>query len=223
MASLMQMSRNRLLYVVALVLACACVLGGVLVVQARADRADARTEQERYGDWLLRAGAGFTGRANSALVVGDPPGPLDAAVADVGRWYAARGLRPQAQVPLPGAGAADPDEDYALLAVADPADAVAEDDADPTAEDNTAALAGAYHRPGGPVFVHGTGEADPITVRSVGTAVELTVNGAARTYPAAGVTGVRVRRRRPSVGWSSACQKPTSCRCGSSSRSSMLL
>jgi Mce-associated membrane protein len=48
-------SRNRLLYVVALLLACACVLGGVLVVQARSDRADARTEQERYGDVLASA------------------------------------------------------------------------------------------------------------------------------------------------------------------------
>jgi N-acetylglutamate synthase len=64
-------------------------------------------EEEPYGDWLLRAGGGFTGRANSALVVGDPPVPPAEAVAQVGRWYAARGLRPQAQVPLPGAEAAD--------------------------------------------------------------------------------------------------------------------
>jgi ribosomal protein S18 acetylase RimI-like enzyme len=64
-------------------------------------------ERERYGGWLLRAGGGFTGRANSALVVGDPPVPLDDAVVAVTRWYAARGLRPRAQVPLPGAEAAD--------------------------------------------------------------------------------------------------------------------
>lgn len=64
-------------------------------------------ETGRLGDWLLRAGGGFTGRANSALVTGDPPCPLDAAVAEVGRWYAERGLRPQAQVPLPGSEAAD--------------------------------------------------------------------------------------------------------------------
>jgi ribosomal protein S18 acetylase RimI-like enzyme len=64
-------------------------------------------ERERYGDWLLRAGAGFTGRANSALVVGDPPDPLPQAVGRVTRWYADRGLRPRAQVPLPGAEAAD--------------------------------------------------------------------------------------------------------------------
>jgi N-acetylglutamate synthase len=64
-------------------------------------------EQEPFGDWLLRAGGGFTGRANSALVVGAPPGPLDAAVAEVGRWYAARGLRPRAQVPFPASEEAD--------------------------------------------------------------------------------------------------------------------
>jgi len=64
-------------------------------------------EEEPYGDWLLRAGGGFTGRANSALVVGDPPVPPAEAVEEVTRWYAARGLRPQAQVPLPGAETAD--------------------------------------------------------------------------------------------------------------------
>jgi len=60
-------------------------------------------EEERFGDWLLRAGGGFTGRANSALVVGDPPTDLPAAVDAVTEWYARRGLRPMAQVPLPGA------------------------------------------------------------------------------------------------------------------------
>ena len=78
---------------------------------AALERLAARTwralEEEPLGGWLLRAGGGFTGRANSALVVGSPPCPLDAAVAEVGRWYAARGLRPQAQVPLPGAEDAD--------------------------------------------------------------------------------------------------------------------
>lgn len=63
-------------------------------------------EEERSGDWLLRAGGGFSGRANSALVVGDSPGPLADAVGTVVRWYAARGLTPKAQLPGP-AGAAD--------------------------------------------------------------------------------------------------------------------
>ncbi len=64
-------------------------------------------EEEPYGDWLLRASGGFTGRANSALVLGDPPAPLDEAVAEVGGWYSARSLQPRVQVPLPGSEAAD--------------------------------------------------------------------------------------------------------------------
>jgi ribosomal protein S18 acetylase RimI-like enzyme len=75
------------------------------------ERLAARTwrglEEERHGDWLLRAAGGFTGRANSALVVGDPPTDLGTAVAAVTRWYGRRGLRPRAQVPLPGAEDAD--------------------------------------------------------------------------------------------------------------------
>ena len=67
------------------------------------ERLAARTwrglEEEPYGDWLLRAGGGFTGRANSVLVVGEPPEPLDRAVATVTRWYERRGLRPRAYVP----------------------------------------------------------------------------------------------------------------------------
>ena len=64
-------------------------------------------EEQGYGGWLLRAGGGFTGRANSVLVVGEPPEDLPAAVAAVTRWYTGRGLRPRAQVPLPGAESAD--------------------------------------------------------------------------------------------------------------------
>ncbi|MBJ7452030.1 MAG: GNAT family N-acetyltransferase, partial [Blastococcus sp.] len=63
-------------------------------------------EEERLGDWLLRAGGGFSGRANSALVVGNAPGPLADAVASVARWYATRDLPPKAQLPGPP-GAAD--------------------------------------------------------------------------------------------------------------------
>ena len=59
-------------------------------------------EEEPYGDWLLRAGGGFTGRANSALVLGTPPAALPDAVAEVTAWYARRGLRARAQVPMPG-------------------------------------------------------------------------------------------------------------------------
>jgi GNAT superfamily N-acetyltransferase len=50
------------------------------------------------GDWVLRASEGFTGRANSALVVGDPSLPLDKAIDFVEKWYADRGRPPVFQV-----------------------------------------------------------------------------------------------------------------------------
>lgn len=49
-------------------------------------------ESERLGEWELRAAAGFTRRANSALPLGDPGKPLDEALTAVRRWYADRGL-----------------------------------------------------------------------------------------------------------------------------------
>jgi GNAT superfamily N-acetyltransferase len=50
------------------------------------------------GDWLLRAAGGFTGRANSALVDGDPGKPVDDALAELAAFYGARQLPPMAQV-----------------------------------------------------------------------------------------------------------------------------
>ncbi len=55
------------------------------------------------GDWLLRAAGGFTGRANSALPLGDPGLPLPEAVAAVEAWYRRRGLPPMIVLPQ-GAG-----------------------------------------------------------------------------------------------------------------------
>lgn len=54
--------------------------------------------QERLGSWILRAGGGFTGRANSVLPVGDPGVPLDDALERVHDFYARAGLPPQAEV-----------------------------------------------------------------------------------------------------------------------------
>lgn len=51
--------------------------------------------------WLLRAGAGWTGRANSALPLGTAVGDLDTRLDLVRRWYDARGLAPLIQLPLP--------------------------------------------------------------------------------------------------------------------------
>jgi hypothetical protein len=79
------------------------------------------------------------------------------------------------QLPLPGAGAADVFTDYFLLAVADPSDEVAEDDADPHNEDNTAAFEGAYQLPRGPVMVHG-GPGDDV-IRLASGNKDLIING----------------------------------------------
>jgi GNAT superfamily N-acetyltransferase len=57
--------------------------------------------QERLGSWVLRAGDNWTGRANSALTVGDPDRPLDAAIDAVERWYADHGQRALINAPMP--------------------------------------------------------------------------------------------------------------------------
>jgi ribosomal protein S18 acetylase RimI-like enzyme len=73
------------------------------------ERAAARHWQapdiEPLGEWQLRAAAGFTGRANSALPLGDPGCPLPEAVTAVEQWYRARDLRPMIVLP-DGAGPA---------------------------------------------------------------------------------------------------------------------
>src|SRR6266700_2741381 len=55
------------------------------------------------GRWV---GAGFPGRANSALPVGDPGLPLPEAVKEVDEWYRRRGLRPM--IVLPRGAAPEP-------------------------------------------------------------------------------------------------------------------
>ncbi len=50
-------------------------------------------ERAELGGWLLRAAAGFTGRANSVLPLGNPGVPLSAAVDRCESWYDERGLR----------------------------------------------------------------------------------------------------------------------------------
>jgi ribosomal protein S18 acetylase RimI-like enzyme len=53
------------------------------------------------GEWLLRAAAGWTSRANSALAVGDPGVRLADAITTVMSWYTERGLPPKITTPLP--------------------------------------------------------------------------------------------------------------------------
>jgi N-acetylglutamate synthase len=72
-------------------------------------------EEERLGQWRLRAAGGFTGRANSALAAGDPGLPLAVAVERVRDWYRARGLPAVIAVPYP-AGAPERSELDRLLA-----------------------------------------------------------------------------------------------------------
>jgi len=59
------------------------------------------TESARLGDWWLRASSGWTMRGNSALPIGDPDRPLDAAIDAVAAWYRERGLPPAISVPVP--------------------------------------------------------------------------------------------------------------------------
>jgi GNAT superfamily N-acetyltransferase len=62
---------------------------------------------ERLGDWLLRAADGWTGRANTALPIGNPGMGRDAAIDAVAEWYAAHGLPARMNVPLPLCAALD--------------------------------------------------------------------------------------------------------------------
>lgn len=57
-------------------------------------------EHAALGDWVLRSHAGITGRANSAMAVGDPGVPVEEALARTATWYADRGLPPLLQLPL---------------------------------------------------------------------------------------------------------------------------
>lgn len=54
--------------------------------------------EENLGDWSLRAADGFTGRANSARVGGDPGLEAGMAIGAVEGFYAAHALPPMAQV-----------------------------------------------------------------------------------------------------------------------------
>jgi N-acetylglutamate synthase len=73
----------------------------IAALELAADEAWPAPVRERLGDWWLRAADGWTGRANSALPVGDPGRALGDAVDEVERWYAHRGLPPRMNVPLP--------------------------------------------------------------------------------------------------------------------------
>ncbi|MEV5763423.1 GNAT family N-acetyltransferase [Micromonospora sp. NPDC052213] len=73
----------------------------VTELELAADEAWPAAVRGRLGDWLLRAADGWTGRANSALPVGDPDRPLPAALDAVERWYADLGQPALVNTPLP--------------------------------------------------------------------------------------------------------------------------
>ncbi|HEY9472719.1 MAG TPA: GNAT family N-acetyltransferase [Mycobacteriales bacterium] len=73
----------------------------VLALEAVAALGWPAPDTERIGGWLLRAGAGFTNRANSVLPLDDPGLPAPVALARVESWYDARGLPARFQLPLP--------------------------------------------------------------------------------------------------------------------------
>ncbi|MEU4476064.1 GNAT family N-acetyltransferase [Micromonospora sp. NPDC023888] len=73
----------------------------VVALERAADEAWPAPTRAQLGDWLLRSADGWTGRANSALPIGDPDRPLAAAVDAVERWYAEQGQPPIINTPLP--------------------------------------------------------------------------------------------------------------------------
>ena len=64
------------------------------------------TSTARLGDWVLRAGGGFTGRANSVLPLGSPGCTLDEALERVADFYAGQQLPAKFQMPLEDTGSA---------------------------------------------------------------------------------------------------------------------
>lgn len=73
----------------------------VIELELASDEAWPAAVRGRLGDWLLRAADGWSGRANSALPVGDPDRPLPDALDAVERWYADLGQPAMVNTPLP--------------------------------------------------------------------------------------------------------------------------
>jgi GNAT superfamily N-acetyltransferase len=73
----------------------------VVALELAANDAWPAPVQARLGSWILRAAENWTGRANSALAVGDPDRTLEAAIDAVVEWYAARGQPALINAPMP--------------------------------------------------------------------------------------------------------------------------
>ncbi|TDC82606.1 GNAT family N-acetyltransferase [Micromonospora sp. KC606] len=73
----------------------------VVELELAADESWPAAVRGHLGDWLLRSAEGWSGRANSALPVGDPDRPLPEAIDAVLRWYADLGRPAMVNTPLP--------------------------------------------------------------------------------------------------------------------------
>ncbi len=73
----------------------------VVALELAANEAWPAPVQARLGSWILRAADNWTGRANSALAVGDPDRTLEEAVDAVIEWYSAHGQQPLINAPMP--------------------------------------------------------------------------------------------------------------------------
>ncbi|MBB4747060.1 GNAT family N-acetyltransferase [Actinoplanes lobatus] len=73
----------------------------VIALETAADEAWPAPVRSRLGGWILRAADNWTGRANSALPVGDPDRPLEAAIDAVVKWYHDHGQQPLINAPMP--------------------------------------------------------------------------------------------------------------------------
>jgi GNAT superfamily N-acetyltransferase len=73
----------------------------VVALELAANQAWPAPTEARLGSWILRAAENWTGRANSALAVGDPDRPLDAAIDAVVAWYAQHGQQALINAPMP--------------------------------------------------------------------------------------------------------------------------
>jgi GNAT superfamily N-acetyltransferase len=73
----------------------------VIALELAANDAWPAPIQARLGGWILRAADNWTGRANSALAVGDPDRTLEPAIDAVVAWYDDHGQRPLINAPMP--------------------------------------------------------------------------------------------------------------------------
>jgi GNAT superfamily N-acetyltransferase len=73
----------------------------VVALELAANAAWPAPIQAHLGKWILRAADNWTGRANSALAVGDPDRALEAAIDGVVEWYETHGQQPLINAPMP--------------------------------------------------------------------------------------------------------------------------